>query len=94
MFEVSTDDQGTVHISGRLDAAQVDKASEALEELSQSTVMDFSELEYIASAGIGIILKTYKRLSDAGQTLRLVNMTKRIRNVFEYAGLDRVLTIE
>jgi anti-sigma B factor antagonist len=94
MFEITVEKQGTVHISGRLDASQIDVAESELATVLQSTVLDFTGLEYISSAGIGVILKTYKRLNDSGFSLRLVNMSQRIRNVFEYAGLDRVLTIE
>ena len=94
MFE-TRNENGTVYLSGRLDAAQVDKVKEAFESLGDGTVIvDFSALDYIASAGIGVILVAYKRLADAGHTLRLVNMTDRIKNVFKFAGLDKILTIE
>lgn len=94
MFDITVDQQGTVRVSGRLDASQVERAENELAKVNGSAVVDFAKLEYISSAGIGVILKTYKRLHDAGLSLRLVNMSRRIRNVFEYAGLDRVLTIE
>ena len=48
----------------------------------------------LALTGIGLLVETYKRLHLAGQTLRLVNLLPRVRNVFAYAGLDRVLTLE
>lgn len=94
VFEIRNEN-GTVFLSGRLDASQVDKAKGAFEDLGDKTVTaDFSALDYISSAGIGVILATYKRLTDAGQSLRLVNMTDRIKNVFKFAGLDKILTIE
>lgn len=94
MLEIVIDEAGVVHLSGRLDASQADKADEILSALKGSTTADFSRLEYISSAGIGIILKTYRRLHESGETLRLTNMNKRIRTIFLYAGLDRILTIE
>ena len=94
MLDIRIDEDGTVFLAGRFDASQVDKAKETLGTLQDSTRADFSGLEYISSAGIGVILITYKRLDDAGKTFKLVNMTDRIRNVFQFAGLDKVFTIE
>jgi anti-sigma B factor antagonist len=94
MFEIKVGEAGVVYLSGRLDASQVDKAESVLGDLDGSVVADFSELDYISSAGIGILMKAYKRLHDSGGTIRLVNMTPRVKNVFHYAGLDRIFTIE
>lgn len=94
MLDIKIDDNGTVFLAGRFDASQVDKAKQTLGGLEDSTVVDFSGLEYISSAGIGVMLIIFKRLNDAGKTFKLVNMTDRIRIVFEMAGLDKVFTIE
>lgn len=94
MFEIRNEN-GTVYLSGRLDAAQVEVAKGEFENLKDGAVVaDFSGLDYISSAGIGVILTVYKRLNDAGHTFRLINMTDRIKNVFKYAGLDEILLIE
>jgi anti-anti-sigma regulatory factor len=36
----------------------------------------------------------FKRLNSDGGSLRLINLTPHVLNVFRYAGLDQVLTIE
>jgi len=56
--------------------------------------LDCSELDYISSAGLGVLIELHKRLVAAGQTLTLANLVPRVRNVFMYAGLDRLLNIE
>jgi anti-anti-sigma factor len=94
VLDLRTGDDGTVFLSGRFDASQVATAKAGLDSLDGPSVLDFSGLEYISSAGIGVILATYKRLHDAGHSFKLVGMSDRIRNVFQYAGLDRVFTIE
>lgn len=94
MFEARFEGDDRVRLVGRLDASQAEAATEALRRLKGPAVADFSELDYISSAGIGVILETYKRLHDSGHTLRLTNLNPRIRSVFGYAGLDRVLCIE
>jgi anti-sigma B factor antagonist len=94
MFEIETREEGVVAMIGRLDAAQVAKAETTLSTIYGPVAIDVSQLEYISSAGIGIILKTYKRLHEAGHGLKLVNPTPHVRNVFHYAGLDTILGLE
>lgn len=94
MLDIVIEDEGVVRLSGRFDATQAARAEEILGRLEGHTVADLSGLEYISSAGIGVILKTFRRLHESGQSLRLVNLTARVRMVFTYAGLDRILTIE
>ncbi|NNF07432.1 MAG: STAS domain-containing protein [Candidatus Eisenbacteria bacterium] len=93
MFDSKVGEDGTIFVSGRLDASQVDKADEALANITGPTVLDLSGLEYISSAGISVILKLYKRLSDSGDTLTLTNLSSRVQTVFKYAGLDQVFHI-
>jgi anti-sigma B factor antagonist len=56
--------------------------------------VDLSDLKYISSAGIGVLMKTYKRLHDSGNTIKLVNLSQHVRNVFHYAGLEQLFGIE
>ena len=94
MFDVRFEGEDRVRLIGRFDASQADRATAALRRLASSAVADCSELEYLSSAGIGVILETYKRLHESGHTLTLAHLSPRIRNVLGYAGLDRVLRIE
>ena len=94
MFDVEFDAPDRVRLIGRFDASQADKGAAALRKVASSAVADCSELEYISSAGISVLLELYKRLHGSGQTLTLVRLSPRIKNVFGYAGLDRVLRIE
>jgi anti-sigma B factor antagonist len=94
MFEIEVGDDGVITLAGRLDASQEDKATSALKTVDRSATLDFAGLDYISSAGIGVIIETYKRLHGGGHTLRLIHMNPRVRNVFAYAGLDKLLKIE
>lgn len=94
MFDIEPAGEGRVRLVGRLDASQTEKATDALRALAGPITADCSALEYISSAGIGVILQTYKRLHEAGHTFTLAHLSPRIRNVFAYAGLDRILRIE
>lgn len=93
MFDVSVGDDGGVKLVGRLDASQVEKARVALNDVTDSCVVDFKELEYISSAGLGVLLSAQKRLSGSGHTLRLANLNSHIREIFTIAGFDRIFEI-
>jgi len=94
MFAMVVETGGLVRLSGRLDAAEADRLLAGLEPLSGPVIVDFAELVYISSAGLSVMLTTHKRLLEVGHALRLVNLQPRVRNVFQYAGLDRILQIE
>ena len=94
MFEMRRNDDGVFRLSGRLDASQADHAQEDFQALSGPLTLDFTDLEYISSAGIAVLVQTYKRLRESGHDMRLVNLTPRVRNVFTYAGLNRLFIIE
>ena len=94
MFAVSVEPDGVVRFSGRLDASQADRAIHSLDAISGPVTLDCTDLEYISSAGLSVVLVTYKRLMAAGHALRLTNLKPPVHNVFRYAGLDRILKIE
>lgn len=94
MFAMSVEPDGVVRFSGRLDASQADQAISDLDAIRGPVTLDCSKLEYISSAGLSVVLVTHKRLLAAGHALRLTNLQPAVRNVFRYAGLDRILQIE
>lgn len=93
MFEISRGAQGEVRLVGRLDAAQCPKALEFLDAIPDPHVLDFTGLEYISSAGLGVLLKTQKRVMGTGPGLRLVNVNRHIHDIFRYAGFDRIFDV-
>ncbi len=94
MFEIEVSEPGQVVIKGRLDAAKAGSAEEFLGAIDGVFVIDLSELEYISSAGLGVLLKTHKRLMVSSGGLRLVNVKNHINDVFKYSGFDKLFVIE
>jgi anti-sigma B factor antagonist len=90
MFEIRLSDSGDVVMAGRLDAAQCDKALRFLDGVAEPRVVDLGGLEYISSAGLGVLLKTQKRVMASGKGLKLVNVNRHIQDIFRYAGFDRI----
>ena len=93
MFEIRLGEQGEIIMTGRLDAAQCDKALQFMDGVAAPRVVDLAGLDYVSSAGLGVLLKTQKRAMSTGQGLRLVNANKHIRDIFKYAGFDRIFEI-
>jgi len=94
MFAISTSDKGEIVLQGRFDASRVDEASRVFDGVTATTRVNFGGLEYISSAGLGVLLKTQKRLGGSGQALVLYNMNKLIRDVFRIARFDVIFKIE
>ena len=94
MFDISFGENGHVICSGRLDAAQSEKAEAFLAGLGASSTLDFEHLEYISSAGLAILLKTQKRLSESGAALKIINVNKHIHDIFRYSGFNAIFEIE
>jgi anti-anti-sigma factor len=93
MFNIVRENENQITISGRLDAAQVDKVKGVLDEINGDCTINFQNLEYISSAGLGSLLHLYTRLKTGGHSVKLVNMNKHVREVFKYSKLDGVFTI-
>ena len=94
MFDIQVEAGGHVKVSGRFDAAESDRALAIFRGLSGPVTVDCAGLDYISSAGIAVIMDTYRRLSGSGHALRLANLTPRVKSVFTYVGLDKLLGIQ
>lgn len=94
MFEIAHCGDGKVRIVGRLDAAKAPRAQEFLDQLDGPCVIDLGAMEYISSAGLGVLLRTHKRLVNTGDGLRLVNVNSHINDIFTYSGFDRLFDIQ
>jgi len=93
MFEIVLADDGSVVVEGRLDAAQAVKAQTFLDQVDGQCVLDIAKLEYISSAGLGVLLKTHKRLMGAGSGIKLINVSHHIHDIFRYSGFDKLFEI-
>ena len=94
MFEIEYGQNGEIVCTGRLDAAQCAKAQTFMDEISGASVLDFRSLDYISSAGLGVLLKTQKRLVAAGGGLKIINVNNHIFDVFRYSGFHAIFEIE
>jgi anti-sigma B factor antagonist len=94
MFEIAQGEDGRIAFSGRLDAAQCARAQAFLDAAADPREFDFAALEYISSAGLGVLLRAHKRVMGGGGKLRLVNVNNHIFDIFRYSGFDQLFEVE
>ena len=86
----------TLALEGRLDTttapqleAEVKSALGGVTEL----VLDFSQLEYLSSAGLRVLLAAQKVMNKQGKMV-IRNVNETISEVFEITGFTEILSIE
>jgi anti-sigma B factor antagonist len=94
MLAIDFGADGSVVMAGRLDAAQAPAAQAFLDRVQGVVTLDCGRLEYISSAGLGVLLKTQKRLMASQGGLRLAHVNRHLRDVFQYSGFDQIFEIE
>ena len=89
-------DATTFIVSGRLDTqtapeleAELDSVLAGLKELT----FDMTNLEYVSSAGLRVILKAQKAMNAQG-SMKLTGVNDSIMEVFDITGFLDILTIE
>ena len=94
--KISDGEKLTVAITGRLDTNSTPKLEAELRQSVDGVtelVFDFSEVEYISSAGLRVLLAAQKVMNRKG-SMKLVGVSDEIQEVFEITGFSDILTIE
>lgn len=96
IFERKQDDVLVVKVVGRLDSNTYEVFGQKMIEFNneKKIIIDFSELDYISSAGLRIILMNAKRMKKSDGQLRLCNIKEFIKEIFDIAGFSTILNID
>ena len=89
-------DTVVLQIIGRVDGIGSKALDNELKELTssaESITLDFAEVKYVSSAGLRVLLNTYKVLSKTGGTLTFINVSESIKEVFEMTGFVEFLNL-
>ena len=57
----------------------------------RTLVLDFSNLQFMDSSGIGVILGRYRIMRDRGGSVAVVRMNRHIERIFHMSGMDRII---
>lgn len=83
-------------LTGRLDAQWSDHLGRALDEVVRQGMheisLDTSDIDYLSSAGIRVLLIYYKRLKEIGGSLVVINPSKQVQSLLVMSGLKGLLT--
>lgn len=85
-----------VYPSGRIDTSTAKNFEEGIMKIisdNQEIIISFSEINYISSAGLRVILVAGKKMASVKGQLALADMSEKIREVFKMSGFDKILKI-
>jgi len=85
----------TIRLGGRLDTNSSPQLDAEIADLTGITelIFDFSELDYISSSGLRVLLGTQKRISKTG-TMKVIGANETIMEVFDISGFSQIIAIE
>ncbi len=86
----------TIHLSGEMNTLTAPELSALLDkELDgmQTLTLDFKECDYVSSAGLRVLLATYKQMKAAKGSMELINVGPDFKDVLMNTGLDAVFGI-
>ena len=86
----------TLIVSGRLDTQTAPELENELDSILsglKELTFDMTNLEYVSSAGLRVILKAQKAMNAQG-SMKLTGVNDSIMEVFDITGFLDILTIE
>ena len=90
-----TSELALVSVSGEVDLYTAERVKARIDEAgavgADTVVVDLSEVSFMDSTALGVLVQETKRLEGRGHSLVLVTNDPRTRRVVEVTGLNRVL---
>ncbi|MDQ1265494.1 MAG: hypothetical protein QG635_645 [Bacteroidota bacterium] len=97
IIQINKGDALILAIKGRLDAvtsAELESSAIALiDSGNKKLILDFSNLDYISSAGLRVLLLIAKKMKSSGGSVALASMKEFIKEVFEISGFISIFQI-
>lgn len=86
----------TLKLIGRIDSVVADEWEEKINKalpMEGDFTLDCSELDYISSAGIRVLLATYKVLKSTGGNLIMKNVSDDVKSILSMTGLSTMFQV-
>jgi anti-sigma B factor antagonist len=80
-------------LTGATEAALMDAFGRASDPMTRRIVLDFTELEYMNSTGIGLLVTMLVRAQRQRQTLLAFGLSDHYRQILGLTRLDEAITI-
>jgi len=82
-----------VELCGEIDLHRAPAVHKALlgewEKKPMQLVIDMTEVGYLDSSGIGVLVEVFRRMNASGGQFKLSGVGQRVRSVFEITRLDK-----
>lgn len=95
-MELTAEKKGTeliVTIKGEVNTMTAPELSALLDkELTdmEALTLDFADCDYVSSAGLRVLLNSYKHMHATGGSMNLANVGEGLMDVLQNTGLDSV----
>jgi anti-anti-sigma factor len=90
-------DVSLIAFAGDFDTNTSPEAQQALDGIVEGgghrIVVDFTNVDYISSAGLRVLLATAKRVQGVGGTLHMFGLNETVEEVFEISGFSMILKV-
>jgi anti-sigma B factor antagonist len=87
-----------VAFEGNLDTNTSPEAEKKINELidagKQKLLVNFEQLNFIASSGLRVLLATVKKLNASGGDLRICSLNPTVQEVFDISGFVTILNVK
>jgi anti-sigma B factor antagonist len=85
-----------IAVDGRIDSTTSRQLEDLLPERVQATprvLLDMSDVQYVSSAGLRVLLKAAKSARSTGHDLVLTGLLPQVHEVFQVIGFDSLFRI-
>lgn len=90
-------DKTIVHLSGSIDIPGAESLKKTLNQIAEDNpaevIIDFNEVNFIGSSGIGKLLLFYKKFTSKGGKVLIANLNKETAALFKAIKLDKLFNI-
>lgn len=82
-----------LRVRGEIDAHSAPQLSEALHASSGDVALDMSDIEFVDSSGLRVLIECHQLLENRGDTLTIVDPAPAVVRMFELSVVDDYLNI-
>ena len=86
-----------LRIDGRIDAASSSvlekKIHQLIEEHQTCLLLDFTDVDYLSSAGMRVLLSSLKKMKALKGTFAIFSVNEDVSEIIHLAGFDKILSI-
>ena len=88
----------SVMLAGEIDAFTAPNLREELLPLAEgenttTMIINLKDVSYLDSTGLGVFVGLFKKLKENGGELRLIELSDRLKRLFEITGLGNIMNI-